>query len=603
MDFLAELAKEASKAPITGKGDQPLPNQQSSSDDMLKQFALEAEQKIKPTGKEPEAAVTPRLGKGFVRGAMDVIDTGATAIGYLDQKIDEFLGGGGSKRNKEFKERIGKEQKEYEDVYGSDIPSNIGRVGGQIAATAPFMPVRAIQGVNVAFKATPTILAGGEKVAAPLINRLGASVATGALGGAVYGAATSGSNEKSLERNIGENVLTGAIGGPVVTAAGAAGSKLGSKLIGNVSDTVADLAKRAETLGIDLKPSQVSNSQFFKKLDQVTGWLPFSGQQKLDDKQLSQFARAISRTFNKNTDELSPQLLRTSKADLGKDYETVAAATSMNKSPQLKQDIYDFWQKAKELLENPDQQKLIAKRITSILDKFDPVTGQMSGEAWQAMRRTKEPLSLLAKRNDNVGYFAKELRNIMDAEFNRSAPQDMQALLKATNARYKAIKTIEKLVEGSPDGNISPLRLMAAVQKAPGGKSGAGELGELADIGRQFFPTPADSGTPLGTGILNTIVSGVQNPMTAAAAAGGAALKGATYIDLGLGAAGLAANRLAREALTSKKLKDSIVRRSKGETYTSLNKLADVIAPHSAVLAKPANPLRITVSGREPTEQ
>ena len=94
-DFLAELAKEASKTK-TNVGSQPANN------DYLSELAKQAQEQVRD---KPDTNVAPKLGKGFVRGAMDVIDTGASAIGYLDQKIDEFLNTGGTERNKKFKER------------------------------------------------------------------------------------------------------------------------------------------------------------------------------------------------------------------------------------------------------------------------------------------------------------------------------------------------------------------------------------------------------------------------------------------------------------------------------------------------------------------
>lgn len=595
-DFLAILAKEAEKnAKASGEPEALKPIGNNS--DYLSQFATKAENEIKTSKKIPDDVL--RVPTGFARGVSDVIDTGATAIGYLDQKIDEFLGGGGSKRNKAFKERISKEQKEYEDLFGSDIQANIGRVGGQIAATAPLMPVRAIQGINAAVKAAPTVLATGEKVAAPLVNRLTAAAATGGLGGAVYGGATSGSNDKSLASNVMEGLVTGAIGGPLITAVGAGASKLGSKIVGDVSETVADLAKRAEQLGIDLKPSQVSNSHFFKKLDQVTGWLPFSGQQALTDKQVSQFARAVSRTFGKDTDELSPQLLRTTRGELGKDYELIAAHTQINADNRLIKDLSKAYKSAQDIL-NKDELETFKKQLGYIAEKFKG--GVMPGDAWQAMRHINEPMSRVIKGGGKIGQSVKDLQQAMDAAFNRSAPTDMQALLKITNARYKAIKTIEKLVEGSSDGTIRPLLLMRAVQKAPGGVLGSNDLGDIAAIGRQFFPTPADSGTPLGTGILNSIGNWVQHPLTAAAGAGAALKTGMAVADVAGAGLGLAANRAIREGITSKGLKDAILRSSKGETYRKLDRLSDAIVPHSAVLMKPSNPLRLTVSGKPPSD-
>lgn len=589
-DFLSILAKEAES-----KVKNVPSNVGTDQNDFLSQLATDAETKIqKPIKEGVLEGTNAAIVKGLKRGFQDIISTGASGIGYLDQKIDEFLGGGGTERNKKFNERRSKEIKDFEkDIENNQLAGEIGRIGGQILTTAPMMPVKAINAIQGAVKALPSINVAGQQVAAPLINRLIGATAAGGIGGAVFGAATSGGNEKSLNENIAENSITGALAGPVLTSVVSGAGTLGNKLLGSVSNNAARLAERAKQLGIDITVPQMTSGKFLKKYDQISGQLPFSGAETQEAKQLSQFARAISRTFGEDTDELSSALLKSAKGKAGINYEKVAANTEMNMSQTLKQDILKVWNDAKEVLEPQEMEKL-GKRILSIKDKIDPVTGKMTGEAWQAMRRINEPLSLLAKSNNNLGYFAKQLRNVMDAEFNRSAPANMQDLLKLTNKQYKSIKTIEKLVEGSTDGFIPPLRLMQAVMKAPGGKSGAGKLGEIADIGRQFLRMPSDSGTPQGI-----LVNKLLSPATTLAATVQAYGTLPALIHPLESATIIASNPLIRKGLNSKSLRDAVINQSKGKTYGATKRLADVVAPYSNILAKPINPLKITVNRPE----
>lgn len=592
-DELSLLAKEANKQiknlPTNNVGK----NNSMPVDDELSQLAIEAQKQIKqPTREGLLEGQNAAIVKGTKRGFKDIIDTGASAIGFLDQKIDEFLGGGGTERNKKFNERRSKEIKDFETSIEDDqLAGEIGRVGGQILATAPMMPVKVIQAVQGAVKALPTINAAGQQVAAPLINRLIGASAAGGVGGAVFGASTSGGNEKSLGENVAENAVTGALAGPIVSSVASAAGSLGNKILGGVSDNVAKLTERAKQLGIDITMPQMTSSKFLKKYDQISGQLPFSGAEAQEGKQLSQFARAISRTFGEDTDELSGALLRSAKARMGKEYEKIAANTSIQADPKLIKDLSKSYKDAQDIL-NSDELIQFKKQLGYIAEKFNQ--GTMAGDAWQAMRHINEPMQKIIKGGGKIGQAVKDLQAAMDSAFNRSAPQDMQALLKLTNKQYKSAKTIEKLVEGSTDGTIPPLRLMQAVMKAPGGKAGAGDLGDIADIGRQFLRMPADSGTPQGMMIINAL----KNPVTTAVAAG-QLLGGPALISPVETALATVVNRGVRSGLNSKSLRDAVINQSKGKTYGTTKRLADAVAPYSNILAKPVNPLKITVNRPE----
>lgn len=550
-----------------------------------------------------------RLGVGALRGVKNVIDTGAHGLQnattfVADKVLPESLAApirqNVEQSQSEDKAASAKFNTEYPPSQ-SIIPSatGAGKFAGEVAATMPLMPAKAFQAIRGVAGALPTVLSTGEKVAAPLVNRLGSAVVEGDLGGAIYGGATSSTNDKSLAQNVGEGMLGGAIGGPAVVGTASLAKELGGKIIGEVSPRVAELAKLAkDKYGIDLRANQVTNSSFIKKYDQMSGMLPFSGKQNSD--LVPNFTKAVSKTFGEDTAEITPTVIRSAKKRLGKDYETVAANTTIQADQNLVQSLHKTYQDATAVL-NPDHLKIFEKQLEHIFDKFN--NGQMSGEAWQAMRKTTEPMTRLVNSRNNVelGQSVKAVRDAMDGAFNRSAPDDMKQLLKTANSQYKSMKTVEKLVEADANGHVSPLRLMQKVSTSPGGKEYSGDLGELADIGKAFFRQPNDSGTPLGTKILDTVAPFLHSPVAAGSAAAGALAKGATYLDLGAGASTLVANRLIRSAVNSNAVKNAIIRSGTGETYGSTNKLGEAVLPYSAALAKPRNPLRITVYKDEDT--
>lgn len=163
----------------------------------------------------------------FKQGLRDIINTGASGIGYIDKTLIP----GGEKRNEKFQQSLKTENQTFEQTNPPSeglLPTTaeVARMGGQAVATAPLMPARAFQAVRGVMGALPTVSAAGEKVAAPILNRLGATTVTGAIGGGEFGGLTSSTNDKSLAENVGTGMITGALVAPALSVAGAAGSKV-----------------------------------------------------------------------------------------------------------------------------------------------------------------------------------------------------------------------------------------------------------------------------------------------------------------------------------------------------------------------------------------
>jgi hypothetical protein len=132
----------------------------------------------------------------------------------------------------------------------------------------------------------------------------------------------------------------------------------------------------------------------------------------------------------------------------------------------------------------------------------------------------------------NVAHYGGQIREALNEAMQANAPPEVAKQLAQTNAQYKAMKTIEPLVEKSTTGDVSPALLMQQVRKSYGGMAynGGGDMGDLARIGQRFLKEPGNSGTApremimhaLGTaGGLGAVALSPEMGLTHLAAAGG----------------------------------------------------------------------------------
>lgn len=215
-----------------------------------------------------------RTGVGFLRGIQDVADTAQRGLDVvvgnpLSHILPESMGGGEPMRERIATMRASNDlaNSQFEAGLHDSTAASIGRVGGQIAATAPIMPSASLaKGANAMFNAAPKITAAGEKVAAPILNRLASGATQGAGAGAIFGAATG--------QSVGENALLGAAGVPVVMAA----AKLGGLAVRGASNLVDkyQVQKIARAAGVE--PSAARN--VLQRLEEI-GITPQEASQRL----------------------------------------------------------------------------------------------------------------------------------------------------------------------------------------------------------------------------------------------------------------------------------------------------------------------------------
>lgn len=172
---------------------------------------------------------------------MGALDVGGTIRGIhasMVDTVDRLFKQPNRNLAKQNEEGVARVNKLYDENYKDLRGSEAGRVTGQMAASAPLIPGAAIStGIKTSMGAMPTILSTGEKIAAPMVNRLAAASATGGVVGGAFGALTSSGTDEPLSEHVGKNILAGMVGGPVVEGASMAASKVAPALKSMIGNT------------------------------------------------------------------------------------------------------------------------------------------------------------------------------------------------------------------------------------------------------------------------------------------------------------------------------------------------------------------------------
>jgi hypothetical protein len=407
----------------------------------------------------------------------------------------------------------------FDQTYGRNPLAQGTRLAGDVLSTvAPVGTIgRAVE-------------AGGQ---AALGSGLLARGATSALSGVAQGIAGAGLTAGSSDSPLVNQLAGGAaIGGALAPLAGVAGRVAGgvrNALVGgNTPTDVAQLARTAtDQYGVPVYAGQLSTSPATRFLDSVTRRLPFSGAEGAMDVQQKAFNNAVASTFGENADRITPQVMSTAKARLGSVFDKIASQSNVNADDQFINDLGQIETDATSTL--PDAEFAPIKRqLDNVLGMATKGDGVISGDSYQALTRKGAPLDRAMQSSDpNVKFYASQIRDTLDDALQRSAPQEVQTQLQQARSQYKAMKTIEDLVEKSTTGDISPALLMGRVRQSYGNMAygGGGPLGDLARIGQQFLKEAPSSGTAermMTIGALGGLgPEAVHNPITAGLSAAG----------------------------------------------------------------------------------
>lgn len=444
--------------------------------------------------------------------------------------------------------------------YSNSSAAGIGRFVGQVAATAPIMAVTGGAGgaaLDAAGAAVPALapvadFVGGS-TGGQFFGPRALSLATnGALQGAQAGALTSSTSDAPLANQMMQGAEVGALSGPAAGALGASARGLADAVSpGSVPAPIATLADKAvNQFGIPLRASQIAGTvdRNAAVTDSQLISRPGSGYAANNAAQGQAFTRAVSNTMGEDSPSITPEVMSAAKSRIGAVFNRVAANTTIQNADAVQAQIGGVIHDAQQVIPDSEMAPLL-RQVENIGSVVTPgaagAPATLSGKAYQALVAKGSPLDRLTSSSDpNVQFYAGQIKNALDDGLQASAAPEDLADLQAARLQYKNMKTIEPLIDkAGPMGQISPALLRGRVSQSFSNSAytGAGDLGDLAQIGQTFMKEPPNSGTParlkemilggaFGTGALADAGLAFTHPgLALKIGAAGAAAAGARY--------------------------------------------------------------------------
>ena len=258
------------------------------------------------------------FGAGVLRGAKDVIDTGAQLLASGFDKV------AGTQEGQRVAEMNAAGKKEFDSQYKGSTAASLGRVGGQIAAT---LPVGGALGAGVkaagAAGALPkAAIPLGEAIASGGLSAQGAGMGTRMLGGAIAGGATAGLVDPS-------QAATGAAIGAALPVA-----VRGAAALGNAAEKAArgpavpaGVAKAAESAtesGFVIPPTMAKPTLGNRLLEGLAGKQSVAQNASARNQQVTNQLAAKEIGLPPDT-TITPQLLKEIRDGAGQAYKAVAS--------------------------------------------------------------------------------------------------------------------------------------------------------------------------------------------------------------------------------------------------------------------------------------
>jgi hypothetical protein len=390
----------------------------------------------------------------------------------------------------------------YEKLSGNELlPSNAeidkpllnttaGKVGSAIGESAPFMAVPAggfAKGVgNIASKVAPKV---GNWLSKSLIT-------DAAAGGAVQGAAQ---QEGDLYTNIKEGALGGTLGGAAIKVIG----KINQPVKNFLTDTAKGFAEKAQQMGYQLTPGQLSGNRFVQSIEAMSAGLPFLGTRMKaieNANKLNTNKRALAEVGSTG-DSATPEIMGEVKTRIGKEYERLTTDKTISLDQKFVDEIQALRVEQANLspeLRNPKIAELLD--TWSILPSKYPGKVAINGEQYQANRSRLGQLAKGAWQNDpGLAQAYKGIQASLDGAAKRSLPPADQKAWEQATKQYSNMKIIAKAIDpGTKD--VSAAKIGTEMKRVrPNeftyGKPGSDAMVDIGQYGQMWKPPIPTSGT------------------------------------------------------------------------------------------------------------
>lgn len=315
-------------------------------------------------------------------------------------------------------------------------------------------------------------------------------MATGGAG--MVPAALTTAGMEALKYGTPEERMKNALVGGASSAVGTAASNAIGRTIAPVAksafnSTKSEALRIATALGIKPRLSEVTNSPFIARMEDLAAQTP-GGQGVMQDfAQANQ--KAVNRTaataIGETADELSPQVLSAASGRLGKVFEDIKSLPG--KTIAITKPVGDA---ADEIIRIqgkmiPAEQDAALLSLAKNAKALAENGGKIDGETYQLIRSGLSSQSFDANGTNKAlyGKLLEAVDNAAEQSLNSTGNKELAQALRSARPQYGNLMTLEKglVAEG---GNVSPARLASALRAKNPKAFREGAEGPLYDIGR-----------------------------------------------------------------------------------------------------------------------
>ncbi len=323
------------------------------------------------SGGKPQQAAAPGMlqsaSAGVVQGARDVMSSIDPLAQWVDKKIGPITLGGLLPTAEQAHANNLAARGQFDQQYGDNTTAQVGRVGGEIAASLPALaaggeilgPLAA--GVS---RAAPAVAPGVNFLMGATKGNKLLQLASRGASGALQGASAAGLTSGASDQPIPDQLRQGAEFGGVLNTALPAAKMAGGKLFDLLHDAgpsarTALASKAVNEYGIPLRGSQISSTPFARYADSAIGKLPFTGMEAQNEAQRTAFTRAVAGTMGTEADNLTPEVMSATRKRIGQVFNDVAARTSIQDTSSLLKNLNNVVAEASQAIPGDSVKPLI----------------------------------------------------------------------------------------------------------------------------------------------------------------------------------------------------------------------------------------------------
>lgn len=314
-------------------------------------------------------------------------------------------------------------------------------------------------------------------ISAPLKLAKTAPLIADVIGSGVFGASQTAENpEDRLARGLTDAALSGVagrvLGGQRFTKSGQ------QALEAKTAQKAADIAM-AEASGIPVGITQATESPLVRMIGTTAEKLSLTNpSQRARDA----FNAAITKQVGVDAERLTPEVLDVAKKQLGDVFDASTKYGLPNASlaiNDIQSVVSKSWQDLPESV-RPSVAKIVGD-IKSLVRK----DGSISGDGLTNISRHLRKIAY-DEKGSLIGDTANKISDVIEGNLFKVLPQDLGKNLLDARAKYKALLAVKPLAERSA-GDISPASLLNRISSQYSSIPAAGQLGEIAQAGKQYL--------------------------------------------------------------------------------------------------------------------